>query len=261
MNEMLIALILAIVQGITEWLPISSSGHLVLFEHFFDYKPGLMFDVALHFGTLMAVFVYFGKDIVDIIRDLLRLDFKSDNGRTGLLLIIATIPAAVMGYLFEKVFVESFSSLLLVGFGFAITGVSLLIASIDWKGKNMLTLKGAVVVGFAQVVSIFPGISRSGSTLSVGMILGLSPKAAARFSFLLAVPIIFGASILTIGNNVLPSSLIWATLVAFLVGLLVIHFMFKKVLTSRENLRWFAAYAIFLSIFVIFYSIFISKGF
>ncbi|MBI3333909.1 undecaprenyl-diphosphate phosphatase [Candidatus Pacearchaeota archaeon] len=259
MNDLLAALILAVVQGITEWLPISSSGHLLLFEHLLGYSGGLLFEVALHFGTLMAVFVYFGKDIVDILRDVLRFRFDTQEGKTGVLLIVASIPAALIGYTFFNFFEGIFSSLLVAALGFAVTGAFLLIASLDFKKrKKMLSPFDALLVGVAQAASILPGISRSGSTLATGMLLGLEQKAAARFSFLMAIPIIFGANILVIGNQQLPSELIWATLVSFLVGLLVIHWMFKVILNSRKNLRWFAFYALSLAAGLLLYLSFSS---
>tara|TARA_Y100000310_G_scaffold345322_1_gene463772 strand:+ start:3023 stop:3823 length:801 start_codon:yes stop_codon:yes gene_type:complete len=251
------ALIIAVVQGLTEWLPVSSSGHLVLFERILNYPGGLLFDVALHFGTLMAVFVYFGKDITDIIQDLLKGKWGSENGRLGLLLIVATIPATVVGFFFRGVLEVVFSSLGIAALGFGITGLFLLIASLDirvggrklgfGKGRK-LGFGGAFWIGIAQVLSLFPGISRSGATISSGLLLGLKEKAALKFAFLMSVPIIFGANILAVGNKTLEPELIWASLVSFFVGLGAIHIMYKYILTSRKNLRWFALYALLLSL-------------
>ena len=127
-SEFVASLIIAIVQGVTEWFPVSSSGHLILFEKILNFENGgLAFDVALHFGTLMAVFVYFGGDIVDIVRDLITGKWKSDNGKLGLMILVATIPAAIVGFLFRNVFETAFGSLMVVSFGFAITGIFLLI--------------------------------------------------------------------------------------------------------------------------------------
>lgn len=252
MNDLISALIIAVVQGLTEWLPVSSSGHLVLFAELLKYNSSLMFDVALHFGTLMAVFVYFGKDIMDIIEDFLKFRTKTANFRLGLLLIVATIPAAIIGYTFRDFFDVAFGSLGIVAIGFGITALILMIASLDFKKltkkKEELGFWGAFWVGCAQAVAIFPGISRSGSTISSGILLGLKEKEAIKFSFLMAIPAIFGASIVEIGNNKLPQELIWATLVSFVVGLLTIHLMLKFVLTTRKNLRWFALYCILLAL-------------
>ncbi|MEI6850187.1 MAG: undecaprenyl-diphosphate phosphatase, partial [archaeon] len=250
MNELVISIILAIVQGLTEWLPVSSSGHLVIFHELLDYHPGLYFDVALHFGTLMAVFVYFGKDIVDIIEAMLKGKWKSENGKLGLLLIVATIPAGIIGYVFNKLFEAAFNSLMVAALGFAVTGMILLIASIEFRknDKKQPSYRDAVMIGFAQVLAILPGVSRSGSTISAGLLRGLDEKSALRFSFLMSIPVIFGAGLIEIGNKTLPSDLIWATLIAFIVGLATIWFLFRVVSNSKKNLRWFAAYVLLLSL-------------
>lgn len=256
MNELIVSLILAVIQGITEWFPISSSGHLVLAEKLLSYDAGIMFDVALHFGTLMAVFVYFGKDILDIIKELLKGNFKSENGKLGLLITVATIPAAIVGYFFKKYFELSFESLLITGIGFAITGLILFIGSIELKKKRVgkeekFGYGNAFLVGCAQALALFPGISRSGSTISSGLLLGLNEKNAMKFSFLMSIPVIFGANILEIGNEKLSPELFWATLVSFVVGLTAMHLLFKYVLSSRKNLRWFGIYALILGIIVL----------
>ncbi len=253
-NEFFAQIILAIVQAITEWLPVSSSGHLVVAQKLLDYEGGLVFDVALHFGTLMAVFVYFGKDLVDITREFISGRWGSGDGRIGLLLIVATIPAAIVGFLFERVFTSAFASLTLTAIGFGVTGLFLLIASLDGREKKRdlekFGFSRALSVGVAQVFALFPGVSRSGSTIASGILAGLSEKDAMKFSFLMSIPVILGANVLVIGNDPLPSGLIWATLTAFVVGLLTIHLLYKKILTSKKRLRWFAGYALILSVIV-----------
>ncbi len=249
MNELISALILAVVQGISEWLPISSSGHLVLFERILNIKGGMMFDVALHFGSLMAVFVYFGRDITDIIEAFLKRDYKNENFKLGLLILVGSIPAGIAGILFEKYFEAAFGSLFLVAFGFAITGVFLLIAFLYMgRKKERLGYFDSLLIGAAQAVAIFPGISRSGATISSGILLGLSPKNAGKFSFLLSIPAIFGASLVAIGNKKLPIEMLWAALVSFVVSLAVMHFLFKLVLTSKKNLKWFGYYVLLLAL-------------
>lgn len=249
--ELISALILAVVQGVTEWLPVSSSGHLVLAERILGYNGGLEFSVALHFGTLMAVFVYFGKEITDIFQDLLRARWKSEHARLGFLLIVATIPAAIVGYLFRDVFREIFSDLGIVALGFGVTGLFLLIASLDFGKRKEIKNMGfanAFLIGLSQIFALFPGISRSGATISSGLVLGLKEKEAIKFSFLMSIPVIFGANIIAIGNKTLEAELVWATIVSFLVGIITIHFLYKFVLTSRRNLRWFAVYALLLAL-------------
>ncbi len=249
MNELLASVIIAIVQGITEWLPVSSSGHLVIAERILNYKGGMTFDVALHFGTLMAVFVYFGKDIVDIVRDLITGKFKTENGKLGVYIIIATIPAAIAGFLLKSIFEEVFQSLFITALGFAITGIFLLIASFP-KKRKILDAKKSLTIGLAQIASLTPGISRSGTTIGTGYLLGLEEKQAVKFSFLISIPMILGANILVIGNQSLPSELVWATLVSFIVGLITIHLLYGKILVKRENLKWFALYALILAAIV-----------
>jgi len=251
-SELVSALILAVVQGITEWFPISSSGHLVLFEELLGYSGGLLFSVALHFGTLMAVFVYFGKDITDIFRDLLSGRFDTEHGKMGLLLLVASIPAAIVGFSIKNVFEDVFLNLGIVAFGFGITGLFLLISSFNFQQKigkiRDLGYGRTFLIGIAQAFSLVPGISRSGATMSLGVLLGLNEKNAMKFAFLMSIPVIFGANILAIGNTALPTELIWATLLSFVVGLVSIHVVFKYVLINRKNFRWFAAYCLLLAL-------------
>lgn len=251
MNEFIASIIIAIVQGLTEWLPVSSSGHLVLAQRILGFSGDLAFDVALHFGTLMAVFVYFGRDIMDIIEELIKLKFKSENSKLGIFIILATIPAGLAGFLFRDIFEQAFSSLWVVAFGFAITGMFLLVVSFANVKKAKLDSKKALTVGLAQVFSILPGISRSGTTIGTGILSGLDEKSAIKFSFLMSIPIIFGANVLVIGSDKLPSSLIWATLTSFVVALGAIHLLYGKILTNKKNLKWFGAYALALSLAMI----------
>lgn len=237
-------ILLAVIQGISEWFPISSSGHIVLFSKFFDFANSISFDVALHFGTLMAVFVYFGQDIVNIIEDILKGKWQSENSKLGFMIIIASIPAAIAGFLLKSVFESAFSSLLVVFFGFAITSLLLFIVSFSGKksGKSIPRQKDSWIIGIAQAFAILPGISRSGATISAGLLSGLNEKSAMKFSFLLAIPAIFGASILELGNQTLPREFIIPTLISFVVGMLTIHLLLKFISKDRKNFIWFAIY-------------------
>ncbi|MDO8459542.1 MAG: undecaprenyl-diphosphate phosphatase [Nanoarchaeota archaeon] len=252
--DLVSALILAVVQGITEWLPVSSSGHLVVAQKLLGFDGGLKFDIALHFGTLMAAFVYFGGDIVEITRELLAGRWRSGQGRLGLVLVVATIPAAICGLIFKSVVESAFYSLGVVALGFCITGVCLIIASMDFGIKkkinslNELSYKDSFTIGLSQVFALLPGISRSGMTISSGLLAGLDEKQALRFSFLMSIPIIFGANIVTIGNSRLPPDWIWATLTSFIVGLVALHVLINYVLSSKKNLLWFGLYAVLLGI-------------
>lgn len=245
MNEFILTLILAVVQGIAEWIPVSSSSQLFLISKIFGQDLNLISSVAFHFGTLMAVFAYFRKDIVDILKELLNLNFKSENGRLGVALIIAAIPAGIAGFFLKKI-VESFTgNMILMVFGLIITGMFLLVGSFAPKQKNVKMSYGkALIIGLVQMASLFRGISRSGSTIVPALLLGFDEKMAVKFSFLLSIPIVLGANLLSIGNTTLPSSLFIASLVSFFVGISTIHLSFKYILSDRKNLRWFALFVL-----------------
>ncbi|MFA5801137.1 MAG: undecaprenyl-diphosphatase UppP [Thermoleophilia bacterium] len=198
------ALVLGIVQGLTEFLPVSSSAHLVLVPDLMGWEaPTVSFDLVLHLGSMMAVLAYFWRDILEIVKS-----YFSDGRdalvkrRVGLFLVIGTIPAAVIGGLLETRFEAVFDEPAWVAFFLLITGV-LLVAShlvsgeraVNGRGVAEMKLSDVLAIGFAQAIAILPGISRSGSTISTGLFLGLRRETAARYSFLLSVPIIAGAAI------------------------------------------------------------------
>lgn len=194
------SIVLGVIQGISEFLPISSSAHLVLAPYFFSWDdPGLAYDVALHMGTLVAVLLFFWKDWLGILKSTFGQK-HADHGQFGLkMLIVGTVPAAVAGLLFEKQAEETFRSPLLIAGTLAVFGLLLWYA--DARGKrsrqfDSFTTKDALTIGAAQAFAIIPGVSRSGSTITAALALGLTRPAAARFSFLLSAPIIAGAGIL-----------------------------------------------------------------
>jgi len=249
MNAFFAQIILAIVQGLAEWFPISSSSHLVLVSKLLEYNNTLEFDIALHFGTLMAVFAYFSRDIIEILRDVLRLRFNTENGRLGLFLIAASVPAVLLGFLLRNAAEQSVGDLRLMSLGLGVTGIFLLISSLGYKfsNKGKFGYKAVFIIGIAQAFSIFRGISRTGSTVGSGLLLGLNEKTAVKFSFLLSMPIVFGASVLSLGSSPIPKSYFLATLVSFAVGLCMIHLSYKYVLRNRKNLRWFGIYLLALA--------------
>ncbi len=188
------ALFLGALQGLTEFLPVSSSGHLVIFQHIFGISEGaLAFDVLLHLGTLIAVFVAFWDDILAII--------KQPFSRLTYLIIVGCIPAGLMGYFLQPLFEQAFESLLVVGIGLLITGLVLKVSEI--AADNSLSMKeieettywNVLFIGVLQGIAIIPGISRSGSTIAGGLLAGLDRTFAARYSFLVAVPVILGAAV------------------------------------------------------------------
>ena len=209
---------LGLVQGIAEFLPISSSGHLSLFQHFFGLtEAGLFFDVLLHLGTLIAIFVYYWRDIVNLVKAFLRLvtglfSKKKKGARKGrkdpgarmiLMLIVATLPLFVILPIKDKV--ESlYSNTIFVGCALIVTGCILFFSDRMAKGKKTVrsaTLLDALLVGVGQAVAVVPGLSRSGTT-TAGMLRGFSRKFAVRFSFLLSIPAVLGANIISIGDAV-----------------------------------------------------------
>lgn len=242
-SDFLSLIILAIVQGLAEWVPVSSSSQIEIVSHLLNYQSSLFLEVALHFGTLMAVFVYFGKDIMDIIRDVFSGNWKSEEARLGFAILIGAIPAGIFGYLLKD-FIENNSGFGLIAIGLSITSIILFIGSISPKKDEKLSYGKALLIGVAQIFALFRGVSRSGSTIVSGLLLGLSEKNAVKFSFLLSIPIIFGANLLNLGNQALPSSLFFASLVSFAVGISTIHFSFKYFLSDRKNLKWFGLFTL-----------------
>lgn len=213
------SIFLGLVQGIAEFLPISSSGHLSLFQHFFGLtEVGLFFDVLLHLGTLIAIFVYYWRDIVNLVKAFLRLvtglfSKKKKGARKGrqdpgarmiLMLIVATLPLFVILPIKDKV--ESlYSNTIFVGCALIVTGCILFFSDRMAKGKKTVrsaTLLDALLVGVGQALAVVPGLSRSGTTISAGMLRGFSRKFAVRFSFLLSIPAVLGANIISIGDAV-----------------------------------------------------------
>lgn len=247
--------LLAVVQGFAEWVPVSSSSQIAIVSNLINYQSSFFLEVALHFGTLMAIFVYFGEDIMNIIRDIFSGNWKSEEAKLGFAVVIAAIPAGIAGYLLKD-FIENNEGLGLIAIGLGITSMILFIGSISPKKDENLNYGKALLVGITQILALFRGISRSGSTIVSGLLLGLNEKNAVKFSFLLSIPIIFGANILNLGNETLPSSLFFASLVSFIVGISTIHFSFKYLLSDRKNLKWFALFtlleAVVIGYFVVF---------
>jgi undecaprenyl-diphosphatase len=199
------AIILGIVQGATEFIPVSSSGHLVLIPWLLAWeKPPLVFDTMTHWGTLVAVVIYFWQDVrqivINVLRDLSRgTPVASPESRLGWLIVLATLPTVIIGLLFEKQFESLFGEPIWVASFLFVTGLILWIS--ESLGKRLrdvesMSTRDAILFGLAQSMAITPGISRSGSTIGMGLLLGLTRPAAARFSFLMMIPVVFGAGLL-----------------------------------------------------------------
>ena len=250
--DILQALILGLVQGITEWLPISSSGHLAITHKLMNIAPSAAFDVTLHFGTLLAVAVIYWRDFWEMIKATIRLDAKSPSGKMAINIVIATIPAAVLGYLFSDFFESLFSNFMAIGIALIITSAFLFFASMA-KGRNEVGIKEAIIIGLAQAASIIPGLSRSGSTMSAGMLSGVDKNKAVQFSFLISFPITLGASLYELKKSGLleldPMPTIAGISAAFIAGYLSIKLLVR--LVKQSKLQYFAYYCFLLGLLVI----------
>jgi undecaprenyl-diphosphatase len=241
------SIILGIIQGLTEFLPISSSGHLVIAPYIFGWdipaQQGFIFDVLVQLGTLLAVIVYFWRDLVHIIRAVIeglirRQPFVEPDARLGWLLILGSIPAALGGVLFKDVVEGSFSAPWVAGL--FLVGTAILLVVAEWLGKrtrklDSLTWLDALLIGLFQVISLFPGISRSGATISGGMVRNLDRTSSARFSFLMSIPIMIGAGGVAV-IDLMQSSTFDAQLTTLLVGFVV------AAIVGYLSIRWLLAY-------------------
>ncbi len=260
------AILLGILQGFTEFLPVSSSGHLVIVPHLLGWEdPGLVLNVMLHLGSLVAIVLYFWTDLWQLVaaalQSLQRRTLVDPAARVAWMLAVATIPGAVIGFLLEDFFEQLFG-MPLAAAGFLL-GTSLLIVLSERLGSRqrlMTTLSWleAVVIGFAQALAIVPGLSRSGTTISAGMLLGLRREDATRFSFLLAVPIVLGSGLYQVAKLALggpgPQTaslpvMFAGMLAAGLAGYLAIAGLLAYV--RRHSLIPFAIYTALLAILVL----------
>lgn len=260
MNESLSAALLGVVQGLTEFLPVSSSGHLVLFEHYLPVQGDpVAFDLVLHIGTLLPVLFVYRSDLWGMVRDLQGGEepFLSRPGvRLLVMMIIGTIPTALIGLGFKSTFEALFAAPLLVGIAFAVTGGVLWMTrylSPGVEDECSMPWWKAAAVGLAQGFAITPGISRSGSTIAAGMLLGLDREAAARLSFLLSIPAILGAFALKGRELESWDVALMPLAVGFVMAAVSGYFALRVLLklVKRGNFSWFALYLWPLSIFAV----------
>jgi undecaprenyl-diphosphatase len=251
------AIILGIVQGLTEFLPISSSGHLVIFQHLLKiHSDNIAFEVFVHFGTLLSVLVIYINDITRMVSSFVRGIFHKNSGitfrsdpffRLSIFVIIGTLPAVLGGLLLEDFFVSVFHNIHLVGITLLATGAFILLSRCIKPAPKELTAGKSLLVGIAQAVAILPGISRSGFTISSALLLGISRENAARFSFLLAIPAILGATLLHVidlftagGGDLAIGPLLLGFLFSFVVGYLAIRILLS--ILKSGKFVWFAPY-------------------
>ncbi|HAA89303.1 MAG: Undecaprenyl-diphosphatase [Thermoanaerobacterales bacterium 50_218] len=260
------AVVLGLVQGLGEFLPISSSAHLVLVPWLFQWHdPGLTFDVALHLGTLVAVVAYFWRDWVELLVAAVK-EPHSLQARLFWYLVVASIPGAAIGYLFEDWAETVFRNPVLIAVMLIIMGLVLYSADrqgVKKKGIDQVNFWQSLIIGFSQALAIIPGVSRSGITISAGLFTGFRRESAARFSFLLSVPIIFGAGLVkfpeVISNpGMLTLPFITGIVVSALSGAASISFLLKYVQT--KDYLPFVWYRFFLGALVLLVSLFRVLG-
>ncbi|HSX41337.1 MAG TPA: undecaprenyl-diphosphate phosphatase [Candidatus Saccharimonadales bacterium] len=250
MIHILQALILGITQGLTEFIPVSSSGHLILVGHLIGFKDsGLAFDTALDIGTLGALLIFFRRDIVDLLRGLIS---RTEHSRLSWLMVLATVPGVLAGVALQHLAETTFRSAELVAINLIIVAFVMLAADRLSKGRldtSDITAGRAVSIGLAQALALVPGVSRSGITISAGMLAGLDRVSATRFSFLLSAPIIAGATAKVVlkPENLAQWETDWALYLtgiigAFVSGYLAIKFMLSYL--GKHGLSAFAYYRI-----------------
>jgi undecaprenyl-diphosphatase len=262
--SVLSAILLAILQGFTEFLPVSSSGHLVLAQELLNMHNSemIVFDVFVHFGTLISVVFVFWKDILEMLQSFIKacttMKLKEEYGkseyfRLSVAIIVGSIPAGIIGLLYRHQIEAAFTDPKLVAMNLVITGLILFLTRLSKpvEGKKV-GLVSSFIIGLAQAVAILPGISRSGSTMSTAIYLKISPVRAARFSFLLSVPVIAGASLLegfklfTHGNTLGTVPLLVGILVSAIAGYFAIKVLLK--IMEKGKFSWFSFYCLTIGI-------------
>lgn len=264
------AIILGILQGITEWLPISSSGHLAIFQFYFEEEPPILFDIILHIGSLCVIF-YIMRDEIKRVLDSVPSFFSNYRNYTNLkgeqrligLVIVASIPTAIIGFTFDSTVIGDFySEMHLVGGCLIFTGI-LVWLSKDYSGDKQIDdfpIKNALIVGFFQGLAILPGVSRSGSTIAISKMLGMEPVKAARFSFLLFIPAITGATILKIQDidETISEVGTLSLMLGFMSSVITSYFSINILLNliKKQQFHYFTPYCILLGFLLIYTSLF-----
>lgn len=260
------SIILGIVQGVCEFVPISSSAHLILIPYLFNFNlemsnsAKLAFDVALHFGTLISVLAIFWKDWLNLFKGAFNKVFKKKDSFENKMfwyLVLATIPGALVGFLFEDIVKNVVrGNVFIIALVLAVVGVLIYLGD-KWASKHykketsfeQMSLKQTFLIGLSQALAVIPGFSRSGTTILTGRILGVSRDAVAKFTFLLSTPIIFGAAIVHITDLVITKEVIIGIITSALVGIVCIRFLLSYI--KKHDFSIFAVYRVLLALAVI----------
>ncbi len=262
------SLVLGIIQGLTEFLPVSSSGHLVIFQNLFNIvSENVAFEVIVHLGTLMSVLVVYSSDIIKMIKSFFGAIFSGNVKKAyqndsyfklGILVIIGTIPAVFAGLFLKEFFEGIFHNIKLVGFTLLLTALILYFTKFIKIENKKLSIVKVIIIGIGQALAILPGISRSGTTISTSLFLGINREEAARFSFLLSIPTIAGAAVLELkdffnsGFEINQIGILFVGfLSAFIIGYMAIKLLLKIIQTGRFS--WFAPYCATAGLVVLFF--------
>jgi len=245
----IIVILLAAVQGLTEFLPVSSSGHLAFLSILFGLKPSIFFATVLHMGTLVAVIIAFWDDIKNLIKGV--IEMKSESIKYLGYILFTTLITGILGIAGRKIFESSYESILMISIFWFVTAIVLYILDKVNIRKKEISLWIAFLIGLAQAFAIFPGISRSGITLAVALLVGLRKKEALKYVFLISIPAITGATVLKVKdlnpqNMIPPVYIITGFLVSALIGYLAIVLLIK--LVKQKKLKVFSYYLIPLSL-------------
>lgn len=246
MVSLIQAIILSIIQGVTEWFPISSSGHLAIFQNIFGFQ-NLAYDIFLHFASILAVIIIFRKQIID----LFKLKYKQ-NWKYLALLLIALIPAGIVGFYFTSRVESFFSNLYYLGIFFMGSGLIIYFTKFSKPHKPKVSWFDSIFIGLFQALAIFPGISRSGMTISSGLYRRLKKSTAITFSFLLAIPLVLAASIYEVKDLVMSDISISILIVSLIVTFIASYFTIKLLLKiiKSDGFYWFGLYNVILGIVV-----------
>ncbi|MEM3549673.1 MAG: undecaprenyl-diphosphate phosphatase [Candidatus Bathyarchaeia archaeon] len=261
MDKLIKSIILGLIQGLTEWLPISSTGHLRIAENLIGLNVPLLFDVILHVGTLLVVASFFKSEVTGILSALARLDFKSNHGRLIPLIIVGTVPTVLIGLIFSIFFESAFENLLLIAYAFLACGVFLYLSKAGREKTGEISGVDALIIGIAQGIAVIPGISRSGATISAALMLGISREKAFKFSFLLSIPAVIaslGLTFYTHFNELLSLGfglieILSGAFMAVLVGYLALKILWKTIV--KKKFHFFAFYCWVLSVLLIVFSL------
>ncbi len=256
------AIILGVVQGLTELLPISSSAHLNIIPWILGWDKILEFvnsfegfDVALHFGTLLAIVLFFFKDWIELIKGGYKLAIKKEKTTQGKMfwyIVLATIPGGIIGFLLDHFLEDLLTKPIIIAIALIVMGIVLYIVDKNAKSNTKyedMSLKQTFLIGFSQALAFIPGVSRSGVTMTTGRLMGVDRESTAKYSFLLSTPIVFAATLYKLKDFVFSVPFFIGIFVSFLVGILVIKFLLQYL--KKGSFKFFAIYRVIIGIIII----------